>query len=516
MPNGSGFAGRIDHVVVLMLENRSFDNMLGYLYHPDNADPRFREPPRGQPFEGLAGEPKSNPLPDGSTAYVERGTDMTMPYPDPNEPYNHVFAQQFALPAPPRGHVPNTTLVPPMQGFAIDYANAIRTYNRKHFLSKLDTRPSDIMKCFGPDAVPVTAGLARAYAVCDHWFSSIPTQTFANRSFVHAGTSSGYVYNTWDSLPPGVLINDTPTVFNVLEDAGRSWRVYFGGPRLFCLALVTQRKMWKYALTSRFAHLRQFYDDAAAGNLPQYTFLEPNFYNSLEYGPENDMHPDAAPLHLGMGISNVLNGELLLCHVYQALRNGPAWDRTLLVVTFDEHGGCFDHVPPPPAVSPDGVVVPGSRPGGSGFDFTRLGVRVPGILVSPWIEEGTVFSTQLDHTSVIRSVFECFGVPGTLLNREAQANSLAGVLTLEQPRTDTPDIRPRAAPRFDGRGGQLELNDLQRAIVRAAHVHAGYHQGREFSLGTIGELLRAAERIETRQDAVSHFRAIEERMLTRI
>lgn len=521
MPNENGFSGKIDHVVVVMLENRSFDNLLGWLYDPENPDPRFREPPRGQAFEGLAGTPKSNPLPDGTLAYATRGTDHTMPYPDPNEAYNHVYAQQFNVhPAPAEGGVPNTTAEPSMQGFAIDYANAIQTHNASHN-PPLPTQPRDIMQCFPPAQVPVSSGLARAYAVCDHWFASVPTETFPNRSFVHAGTSSGYVYNSWGSLTHldlGVLINDTPTVFNALEEASVSWRVYHGGPRMLCAALITQKKLWDYAFTGHFAGMEQFRADAATGRLPAYSFIEPNFFNSREYGPENDMHPDSNPAFLsaGMGISNVLNGEVLLYQIYQALRDGPAWDRTLLVITFDEHGGCFDHVPPPQTVSPDGVVVPPNSPGGSGFDFQRLGVRVPAILVSPWIEEGTVFSTRLDHTSVIRSVFECFCVPGTLLEREAQAASLAGVLTLDQPRTDRPVLHPLPPPQYDSLAADMELGHLQQALVRAAHVHAGAQLAGELSLHALAEMVHVVtDSIQTRQDAVSHFLQTEQNLRRR-
>ena len=534
MANGNDFSGRIDHIVVLMLENRSFDNMLGWLYDPQNAEP-FRHPPRGQSFEGLAGPPKSNPLGHGRV-YAARGYDMTLPDPDPNEAYNHVYAQQFNVhPAPGESEVPNRTDPPCMEGFAIDYGNAIEAYEAKHpprgdgpgggaERRRAGARPEDIMQCYPPDAVPVTAGLARAYAVCDHWYSSVPTETYPNRSFVHAGTSSGHVYNFWGSLLDldwGVLINRTPTIYNVLEQAGVSWRVYHGGPRLLCATLITQEKLWDLAFSGRFQPLAQFYADAAAGQLPAYTFLEPNFLNSRDYGPENDMHPTYFPswMEMGMGISNVLNGELLLYQLYQALRNSPAWDRTLLVITFDEHGGCFDHVPPPGTVSPDGVVIPRHQAGGSGFDFARLGVRVPAILVSPWIEEGTVFHTQLDHTSVIRSVFECFDVRGpggeraTLLQREAQAQCLGGALTLPEPRTDTADLHPRAVPPFDPRAADEELTHFQSALVRAAHRHAAYHSARHAALGALEERLRSdVARIRTRQDAVTYFRMVEEHL----
>lgn len=516
MANENGLSGRIDHVVVLMLENRSFDNVLGWLYDPENADPRFREPPRGQAFEGLSGTPKYNTLPDGTRLYATRGEDMTMPNPDPHEAYNDVYAQQFDVhPAPAQDCVPPAPpppATPSMGGFATNYADAIRKHNEKHH-PPLPTEPRDIMRCFPPHAIPVTAGLARAYGVCDHWYASVPTETFPNRSFIHAGTSSGYVYNTWGKLLElnlGVLINRTATLFNLLEQAGVPWRVYHGGPLFLCAALVTQEKLWDYAFTNRFGPLGQFYADAATGQLPAYTFLEPNFLHSREYGPENDMHPTT------LGLSNVLNGEVLVYQVYQALRNGPAWNRTLLVITFDEHGGCYDHVPPPPAVSPDGRVVPSGEPGGSGFDFSRLGVRVPGILVSPWIEEGTVFQTELDHTSVIRTVLECFevrgpgGEPATLLEREARASTLAGALTRDEPRTDWPVLHPRPVPPSDTRAGELGMGHFQSSLVRAAHAHAAYQGTRHPSLHALGDLLkRAVAGIDTRQDAVTHFLQVE-------
>ncbi len=256
-------------------------------------------------------------------------------------------------------------------------------------------------------------GLARAYAVCDHWFSSVPTQTFPNRSFVHAATSSGYVVNGWKTGPHpwdiGYLLNNTDTIYNLLSRAGIDWRIYHSGPLLLCNALMIQERLWEFAPLGRhFTPIAEFFADAATpGGLPSYTFIEPNMLCSSTYGPENDMHPAFAVTETGTA-TNVLNGEDFVYRVYDALRRGPDWKSTLLVITFDEHGGCYDHVPTPPpfAVAPDDRFPPPGHPGYSGFDFKRYGVRVPAILVSPLIEEGTVCSRVFDHTSIIKTASE--------------------------------------------------------------------------------------------------------------
>ena len=166
------------------MENRSFDNILGWLYDPHNPPP-FNKPPNGT-FNGV-NSTMSNPGTDGSLVYVGRGTDMTAPYPDPHETYQFVYQQMFNEPSTPP--IPNTTATPSMQGFVIDYADAICKANadaEKHHKPCFDTEPGIIMNCFAPESLPAINGLAQSYAVCDNWFSSVPTQTFPNRSFVHA------------------------------------------------------------------------------------------------------------------------------------------------------------------------------------------------------------------------------------------------------------------------------------------------------------------------------------------
>jgi phospholipase C len=490
---------QIKHIVVLMLENRSFDNMLGWLYDPGNPAPFNIVPPN---FNGVSGKNLCNPLGNGE-ACVGQGTVMSNPNPDPNEGYNYVYAEEFGVhPAPSKKDpIPNITTPPPMSGFANDYADAIRRYNKCRIFHRLKTKPQVIMDGFTPVSVPVISGLAYSYAVCDNWFAAVPTETLPNRSFVHAGTSSGYVYNTWDV---GVLLNRTQTIYNLLENAGVSWRVYYGSHLLFCDAYVGQEKNWPYATldwhTNRFFQMEQFYKDAAAPTtsdgpdfLPSYSFIEPCFISSLIYGPENDEHPPDNPVEID-GYSNVLQGELLIYNIYQTLVNSPNWNSTLFVIIYDEHGGCYDHVPPPaPVVSPDGKVIPVNEPGGSGFEFNRLGVRIPAVLVSPLIAQGTISNTGFDHTSVIRTVIECFGIqeggqPATLLNREANANYIDDqIITLTTPRPKPPPpppplITPRQPPGFVPERkapDKRSLTKFQKDMMKRAAHHLALHTGQQ-------------------------------------
>ncbi|HKR00347.1 MAG TPA: alkaline phosphatase family protein [Pyrinomonadaceae bacterium] len=498
---------RIDHIVVLMLENRSFDNILGWLYDPGNPPP-FDKVPRGQSFEGVSGKDLSNPRPGGGVATVGKETVMTNPFPDPNEPYDQVYAQMFNQ-TPPPTPIPDPTEPPNMQGFVINYAEAINVASTAKVGLPDPPDPGIIMNCFTPETLPVINSLANAYAVCDHWFSSVPTQTFPNRSFVHAATSSGYVYNFWKTgrhlWDVGILVNRTPTIYNLLEEADVSWKIYHGGPFLLCNAFLIEEQLRKFVLFDKhFFPMEQFLKDAKRkGGLPAYSFVEPNMMCSDKYGPENDMHPAYAITNTGAP-TNVLYGEQLIYTVYKALRESPDWDSTLLIITFDEHGGCYDHVPPSPAaIPPDDVVVPPSEPGGSGFTFNRYGVRVPAVLVSPFIEQGTVCNTVFDHTSIIRTASKRWLDGRHLTNRDKNAVDVSEVLTLDKPRTDTPEITPRPVT-FTGCGDQ-PLSGMHRHLLAAA--------ARRLAQGA-GELIDLHQ-IHTTNDAVNVLDEKEERVRSR-
>jgi phospholipase C len=469
----------IKHIVTVMMENRSFDNVLGYLYPKDTPN-----------FEGVEKTTLPN-LWDGNEYWPQHGTDMIQPNPDPNEEYEYIYRQlynDFSSPSP----IPSPPSYPPnMQGFVTDYSKA------KHVPP--DHAPV-IMDCFAPEDVPVISTLAKAYAVCDHWFAPAPTQTFANRSFVHAGTSSGYVNNLWfvDDVIPELLINKSETIYNVLEQHGIDFRIYYGSPvKYLCNAYIAQEANRPYGdegPNRRILPLANFFADLkdASKPLPPYVFLEPNFINNPWTGPENDEHPHAAALAVGAP-SNVLYGELLLFNIFEALTKRPEWESTLLVITFDEHGGTFDHYPPAvPAPSPDGIVIQPNQPGGFGFTFERYGVRVPAVLVSPLIAEGTILNEVFDHTSIIKTVFEAFSVDATLLEREAAANDLSSAITLDTPRSSIPAITPRPVPAFAAEAlvPDMPLTDFQIALLIAGVRRAVDEHGFEAVLALGGDAIR--------------------------
>jgi phospholipase C len=435
MSDSTNPLSKIQHIVVLMLENRSFDSLLGWLYDPAN-DPPFNVVPAD--FEGLYGKNLSNRAPDGRVVPAGKSYDPRGPQPNPGEPFEDAYSQIFDEPLVPLANVPSTPPhAPNMQGFIRNYAEQ----------KQPPTDPTKIMDSLTPKTLPVLSSLAHHYALCDHWFSSIPTQTFCNRSFIHAGTSSGYVNNG------GIehcFVNDSITIFDLLESAGKTWTIFHGGWLIESFTLLTQKPLWKYALTKHFAHFQEFIDAAARkGGLPNYSFIEPIYFDSCKWGAENDMHPECNPYEF-FGPSNLHMGEALIGRVYDAIRNSPDWNSTLLIIMFDEHGGCYDHVPPPSraqcelAVSPDDKVIPAGQPGGSGFKFDRLGPRVPAIIVSAYTRQETRLHRVFEHTSVLSTVVNCFDLPKEKLGiRQSRAPDIGDALTLDTPRDDRPPI-PRA------------------------------------------------------------------------
>ncbi len=393
---------KIDHIVQLMLENRSFDQMLGFLYQKQN-----NKSPTGQDFDGLTGE-ESNPDDLGNRIKVfpiQAGTAHTylMPGADPGEGFLNTNFQLYSTDDPAPGAQPTN------QGFVINFKAAIASDLARNFKDTLPgTQPSQVMGIYTPELLPVLSTLARSYAVCDAWFASVPTETIPNRAFASAATSQGHMDDHNKTFT-------CPSIFGRLSDKNLDWAI-FG----FNSDPLTRHDFpdTTNAAESHFGHFRDFQDRAAAGTLPVYSFLEPSFGAS-----GNSQHPNF----------DVSKGEQLIHDVYTALRNSPSWNSTLLIITYDEHGGNYDHVAPPTNATPpgDGTI------GEFGFDFTRFGVRVPAVLVSPLIAPGTVFraSGPIDHTSVLKTISERWGTK-PLTKRDAAASSLGDVLTLQTPRTD--------------------------------------------------------------------------------
>lgn len=473
MANGANSLSRIEHIVVLMLENRSFDSLLGWLYDPANDAPFDVVP---SDFEGLYGKSLSNPALDGHAVSAGKTDDARSPQPNPGEPYEDVYSQIYDVPRVDLKNVPpDPPQAPNMQGFIRNYAEQRD--------SPVD--PTKIMDSLTPKTLPVLSSLVHHYAVCDRWFASIPTQTFCNRSFVHAGTSSGYVNNGGGGR---CLVNDTPTIFDLLESAGKSWNIFVGGWLLQSFTLLTQKHLWKYALTDHFGHFKDFLAAAGKkGGLPNYSFIEPIYFDSIVWGPENDMHPECN-FYEFYGASNLHRGEALVAKIYDAIRDSPDWESTLLIVLFDEHGGCYDHVPPPAAgcnvaISPDNKVIPAGQPGGAGFKFDRLGPRVPAIVISAYTPPQTRLHDIFEHTSLLSTVVNCFGLPQRKLGaRQANALDVGAALTLPSAREDRAPIAKPHFPILEDVEAELEsivhsrrhtaeqkkVTDLQRTALHGA------------------------------------------------
>jgi phospholipase C len=485
---------RFDHLVLLMLENRSFDNLLGYLY--DRDEPLRFMGGGTREFRGVAGrtdlwnETDDDPPKRVSVhraPYLE-GADMIEPFPDPGEAYSpHVNHQLYGV-----DDVRELDPLPdpaPMSGFLSDYVRASRDRSARG--------PGTIMQCFTPEAVPVLSTLAREFAVSDEWFSSLPTQTLPNRSFLHSGQSHGWVQNApylkWAD-------NLRPTVFERLAAklGKRSWRVYWDPRDHFSLTKHLHTQLLDLKWLRNFRHMDRFRRDCAKGDLPAYTVVEPRLYFD-----HNDMHPPSLPW-VTLQTSSVLAGEMLLAEVYGALRDGPLWERTLFVILFDEHGGCYDHWPPPrgaippyPADSPLRFREEDPSKDPFGFGFDRFGVRVPAIFVSPSVDRGTVIraagSVPFCHTSVIRTLSERWDLE-PLTDRDARAPSFADVLCLEEPRKDRVTVTPRPYdPPTEGDLDDVPLHDLQRGMAAlVSELHGVSLDGEVRGLGqALSKLARA-------------------------
>ena len=469
-------AAALDHVVVVMFENRSFDNLLGRLYAPGEV----------RAFEGVIGKDLKNPIPAWAANGADRkfvpyavAPNMNTPHPDPGEEYPHISTDLFGVLDPENRFKPLAKMVPPwnapdwprqqptMDGFVADYISA--------FTAEIGRQPTydeyaQIMMGYTPEQLPVTSTLARGFATFDHWFCEVPSQTFTNRSFFHAATASGFVINypPADAFP---VRNTAETLFERLEAKGLTWRVYCDAPSPMSFTGIIHASRLHSRFATNFSTVADFLADAEAGRLPNYAFIEPNMWHG-----HNDMHPPIAALLHNLPYdepSSLLGGEALLAQIYDAVRSSASSTgsnalNTLLVVAFDEAGGTYDHVPPPAAPPPD----PAAPAGQMGFTFDRSGQRVPAIAISAWTPERTVVTDDHRHTSLIRTLRERWSLGAPLTARDAVAPDLAPVLSLETPRPpeDWPDVTPQPVPKFDAAlfPPDRPLSVLGKGILHAA------------------------------------------------
>lgn len=394
----------IEHVVVLMLENRSFDNVLGAL--------RFAIP-------GLDGLPECAPWRTNRTignVYEQKEGAANVVDPDPPHEHDEVLRQ----------------LRDGNKGFAQSYANSIADPDGK------SAKVAQTMLAFGVDRLPSYHAIARRAVVCNRWFSSVPGPTWTNRLFAMSGTSLGRVKMPESLFDLNLHAYDQPSVFRRLIEAGKSYRIYCGDVPL-ALLLEDQRTL---PSLRRMKDLDEFAADfASTDEFPEFAFIEPRYL-----GDEAD---DYHPPH------DVMNGESLVAEVYDALAANPdRFARTLLVITFDEHGGFYDHVVPPETIAPDDHH--------DEFDFKRLGVRVPTLLVSPRLAPG-VDDTLYDHTSLLRYLQAKWRL-GDLGRRVAAANPIRVTPAPESLRAVHAAI-PRLAIAPRGIRVARAPSDLQRSLV---------------------------------------------------
>jgi phospholipase C len=451
MDTSSPILPGIEHVVVVMFENRSFDNMLGGLY-PEKT--------QAGTFNGVKpGMSNSNDPYGPVIALVEAwqaptGLDaMVTPYPDPGELFADMNQQIFApgdAPASGPGK-------PTMGGFVYNYL--------KQPVQSGGPTPvaGDIMQYYKPGAdgnLPVMTTLAQAYGVSDAYHASGPVQTLVNRIFVHSGQPSTYTKNgqlfnctdngtvtsqEWD--PMGAV--NVPTVFNLLDDKygtnNVNWKVYYNDFPLSALFdYVYKNWHWIESGGNVYKYAGNFAKDVANDSLPLYSFIEPRYTNMSDdlfcqqdpaYQPTS-YHPGGACPAWDPNAPDtppavsVCFGEQFLADIYNTLAGNPAvFKKTLLIVTFDEHGGLYDHVPPPAAVPPVKGVV--------NFDYSRYGVRVPAIFINPYIKPGSIFRSNTnypyDHTSIISTLCAQYGLAGPLTPRDQNAPTFQGIINSTTP-----------------------------------------------------------------------------------
>jgi phospholipase C len=413
---------KIDHIVVLMMENRSFDHMLGYLSLEGGRTD----------VDGLA-EGMENTLADDGKKYaihLAQGTTLLKAQ-DPCHAWDCVHKQ----------------LANDNAGFVQNYWDT-RTPEAKAAKPRI-VQPGNVMAYHNAEQLPVYDFLARNYCICDRWFCSIPAPTLPNRLYAVAGTSGGYksgsaslfnlhtfvrhldkAHADWcwyiHTLPPTVWVADP------------EYAIFHGGS----IAWFQNTERWPWFHPT-------FLERAAQGNLPAVSWIDPHFVDVVPLG-SNDDHPP----------TDLRAGQELVFRLYSALANSPAWDRTMLVITYDEHGGFYDHVSPATAAPPP----PDERP-----DFRAYGPRVPAIVVSPWVEAGVVATWPdsddkivFDHTSLIKTILLrfCRQDDGTIPHMSARvdgANHLGHLLTAGSPRP-APDFQPLLDPLKAFRADRLDAH----------------------------------------------------------
>lgn len=493
-PNASAAIGR---VFVVMLENRSFDHVFGW---------------SGLPGIDVADTGNSNTYEyDHSyiTANFTPGAPKSL-LADPGHEFDDVLVQ---LCGTTKGYKKGKPYPPTDNGgFLTSYATSTsEPPNKPPPLTAI----GDIMRGFRTErAMPNLYALARDNAICDHWHASMPGPTWPNRFFIHGASSSGLDDSPteeqtaeWEAkIPAGfeyangsifdlLAANDIP--FALYNDYTSDWlSAYSDEPALGSRAgAVPQAAAITNRSASEYSSLEDFADDLQGPYPYAYTFIEPHYgdVSGGTYAGGSSQHP----------MDDVVGGDRLLGAVYNAIRSSPYWSSSLLVITYDEHGGLFDKVTPP-----TGVAAPDDDPkygySTHEFDFTTLGVRVPAVLVSPLIEPGTVSHEVYDHSSVPKLLEELWGL-ANLTDRDLKAASPLQYVTLASPRTHAtllPEPAPWAPPEAGGPTAAEKAALLSRPVPRSGNLVGTLAVLRKTDLELSGYAPAARAALEARWAAI--------------
>lgn len=452
--SSEGADDRIKHVIVLMMENRPYDHLFGW----------------SGIGNGLSGDEYNLVNPSDATSekiYVSNKAPLINEC-DPCHATPCTTQKLFSSnPARVSGDAD-------MGGF-VAYQNSSSEQNY-----------CNVMNGFPPSKVPILNALAKEYAIMDRFFASHPGPTWPNRMFALSATSAGSTETScWYHDLPGNLYPQK-TIYDQVEQAGLTWKNYFNDTP------------WELILES-VAHnphnlhpLDQFYKDAESGDFPAFSWINPRSGMNVTTGVgSNDQHPD----------HDISAGEQYYKDIYEAIRSSPAWESTLFVITYDEHGGFYDHVVPPSENIPPPGDGERSYPE-PGFKFDRLGVRIPTLLISPWIKKGSVISeppaeakpadnSEYELTSIIASARKLLGFAektGPLTDRDAWAATFDHALyEMEEPRDDCPMHLPEALqPELPNEGKEATmaeqdrpLNDLQEDVASVLYHLGGRGAAKE-------------------------------------
>lgn len=474
--------GRIEHIVVVIMENRSFDNLLGLLDHPRPDD--FSSPPDGWGNPKGPGNPETvrfepttdDVVGDGPGHHHENALrQLTGPWTEEewasfgDEPWASLSSRWGQLLQAGRTN----------QGFYWDFA----TYEKAELPFKR------VMRMWEGDEVPALWQLAKEYAVCQRWFCPIPGMTQPNRLFAMCGTSFGHVDNP-SSAPYFHIAPEGSSIFHRLDQVGIS-NEFYGD--VTSLSQFIYKDLW-----GKRKRRKRFYEAARAGELPAFCLVEPNNFPSPQ-----SQHPGGR----AEGAKTLWRGDAFIARVYNALRsNWESWQKTLLIITWDEHGGFPDHVPPPrdPAWSVD------QNEHSMGFDFSLLGPRVPAVVASPLIQPGTLDNHVRDHTSILGTVRDLFSNEALSLGKRDNAMPSLGSLLANTPIGDEqrlPNVEERVEPptffRAHAEEKDQKLDAYQYDVFRAM---AGFSEQRGLVAPpdsiedlTVEEAVRFARELEAAQ-----------------